>query len=65
MGLGPETKGEVLLMAQVESGPGRSDPALLVTVVPSVKHAGTHPINPTLAVVSSAQSHAGVSRQLF
>jgi hypothetical protein len=52
-------------MAQVESGPGRTDPALLVTVVSSIKHVGTHPINPTLAAVSPAQSHVGVPRQLF
>lgn len=47
-------------MAQVESGPGRTDPALLATVVSTVKHAGgTQPNPAALATVTSAISHVG------
>jgi len=49
-----------------ESGPARNDPANLVTVTSTVKHAGGAVSNPAaLATVSPAQSHPGVNRQFF
>lgn len=53
-------------MAQVESGPGRGDPAAILTVASNVKHVGgAVPNPPALAAVTAAESHPGVSKKFF